>query len=262
MAQRYGYPVTSITLHFLGGMTAIEGEARTPAPGVLDRRRRAADLARGRRRGLGAVARDARRAAADGGRGLLAGANLLVGVLNLVPGLPLDGGRVLKAAGLGRHRQPCTAAPSSPAGAAASPPLALLAWPLLQEQVIGEPPELLDFVLVVHRRPVPLDRRDGRDGPRPAPAAAPAPRRPRPRAPYPHRPRRPAARRGRAPGAGGRGRQHRHRHAPTARPVGVVNEAALLAMPGRPPPVGGGLLGRPHPRGGAHACPPTSRART
>ena len=28
----------------------------------------------------------------------LAGANLLVGVLNLVPGLPLDGGRVLKAA--------------------------------------------------------------------------------------------------------------------------------------------------------------------
>ena len=27
MAQRYGFPVTSITLHFLGGMTAIEGES-------------------------------------------------------------------------------------------------------------------------------------------------------------------------------------------------------------------------------------------
>ena len=30
MARRYGFPVTSITLHFLGGMTAIEGEARRP----------------------------------------------------------------------------------------------------------------------------------------------------------------------------------------------------------------------------------------
>ncbi len=30
MARRYGFPVSSITLHFLGGMTAIEGEARKP----------------------------------------------------------------------------------------------------------------------------------------------------------------------------------------------------------------------------------------
>ena len=30
MARHYGFPVTSITLHFLGGVTAIEGEARTP----------------------------------------------------------------------------------------------------------------------------------------------------------------------------------------------------------------------------------------
>ena len=29
-ARRYGFPVTAITLHFLGGMTAIEGEARRP----------------------------------------------------------------------------------------------------------------------------------------------------------------------------------------------------------------------------------------
>jgi Zn-dependent protease len=30
VARRYGFPVRSITLHFLGGMTAIEGESRTP----------------------------------------------------------------------------------------------------------------------------------------------------------------------------------------------------------------------------------------
>ena len=35
----------------------------------------------------------------------LAAANLLVGALNLVPGLPLDGGRVLKSAVWQRHRQ-------------------------------------------------------------------------------------------------------------------------------------------------------------
>ena len=30
MAQRYGLPVALDQLHFLGGVTAIEGEARTP----------------------------------------------------------------------------------------------------------------------------------------------------------------------------------------------------------------------------------------
>ncbi len=50
VARRFGDVVPSITLHFLGGMTAVQGEARTPAPGVPGRRRRAADLAgRGRR---------------------------------------------------------------------------------------------------------------------------------------------------------------------------------------------------------------------
>ena len=29
-ARHYGFEVHSITLHFLGGVTAIEGEARTP----------------------------------------------------------------------------------------------------------------------------------------------------------------------------------------------------------------------------------------
>ena len=70
MARRYGFPVSSITLHFLGGMTAIEGEARQPAPGVLDRRRRPADLARASARSRSALwFVDPGRAAADGRRG-------------------------------------------------------------------------------------------------------------------------------------------------------------------------------------------------
>ena len=48
MARHYGYPVSSITLNFLGGMTAIEGEARSPKQEFDDRRRRAADVARRR----------------------------------------------------------------------------------------------------------------------------------------------------------------------------------------------------------------------
>ena len=49
MAQRFGFGVTSITLHFLGGMTEIDGEPAQAPPGVLDRRRRPAHLDRGRR---------------------------------------------------------------------------------------------------------------------------------------------------------------------------------------------------------------------
>ena len=30
VAKRYGLPVSSITLHFLGGMTAIDGEPASP----------------------------------------------------------------------------------------------------------------------------------------------------------------------------------------------------------------------------------------
>ena len=117
MAQRYGFTVNSITLHFLGGMTEIDGEARKPRQefwiavvGPLT------SIAVG----VAAVGvwfllpEGLLRVAIEG----LAGANLLVGVLNLVPGLPLDGGRVLKAAVWGAtgsaHR-----APSSPAGAVA-----------------------------------------------------------------------------------------------------------------------------------------------
>jgi Zn-dependent protease len=97
MAQRYGLPVTSITLHFLGGVTEIDGEPDTP------RREFGVSVVGPLTSiGVGLVFLALHFVVEDGLIGLaitaLAGANLVVGVLNLVPGLPLDGGRVLRAA--------------------------------------------------------------------------------------------------------------------------------------------------------------------
>ncbi len=97
MAQRFGLPVRSITLHFLGGVTEISGEPDTP-------RREFAVSVVGPLTSLvvGFACLALRLVTPDGllllAVDALAGANLVVGVLNLVPGLPLDGGRVLRAA--------------------------------------------------------------------------------------------------------------------------------------------------------------------
>ncbi len=145
MARRYGYPVTSITLHFLGGMTQIEGEARRP-----------------RQEFWIAVVGPLTSLAVCGAafalllldpQGLLrmvveglAVANLFVGVLNLVPGLPLDGGRVLKSVVWGAtgdvHRGTIVAGWGGRATA-----VLVMGWPLLQARLTGQQPALLDFVL-------------------------------------------------------------------------------------------------------------------
>ena len=97
VAKRFGIPVRSITLHFIGGVTAIEGEPRSP-------KQEFAISAVGPVTSLAiAAAAYALLQVTPGGLlafvvGALAGANLVVGVLNLVPGMPLDGGRVLRAA--------------------------------------------------------------------------------------------------------------------------------------------------------------------
>ncbi|WP_307827936.1 site-2 protease family protein [Nocardioides sp. SYSU D00038] len=145
MARRYGFGVGSITLHFLGGMTAIEGEARRPRQefmiAVVGPLTSLAVGAAGV--GLWFVVPDGLLLMAVEG---LAGANLLVGVLNLVPGLPLDGGRVLKAAVWGAtgdvHRGTIVAGWGGRVTA-----VLVLVWPWVQERVLDTPPSLLDFVI-------------------------------------------------------------------------------------------------------------------
>ena len=145
MARHYGFQVTSITLHFLGGATAIDGEARTPRQELL----------------IAVVGPLTSIAVGVGAFGLwfvtpdglllmavegLAGANLIVGVLNLVPGLPLDGGRVLKAAVWGATGDVLKGTVVA-AWTGRVTAVAALAWPLFQERVIGTKPDIFDFVL-------------------------------------------------------------------------------------------------------------------
>lgn len=146
VAKRLGYGVNSITLHFLGGMTEVDGQSKRPrhefwiaVVGPLT------SIAVGGVAGV--VAYVMSDSLIQEAMLLLAGANLLIGVLNLVPGLPLDGGRVLKALVWGvsgdQHRGSIVAGWGGRITA-----LALLAWPLVQERVTGEPPTILDLVLV------------------------------------------------------------------------------------------------------------------
>jgi Zn-dependent protease len=145
MAQHYGLPVRSITLHFLGGVTEIDGEPDTPGRefgvsvvGPLT------SLAVGVAAiPLAVLAPDSTLLdlAAKG----LAGANLVVGVLNLVPGLPLDGGRVLRAIVwkiTGSPHQGTVVAGWGGRVAA----LLVLAYPFTRQFLLGVPADLTDYV--------------------------------------------------------------------------------------------------------------------
>lgn len=147
MARRYGHGVSSITLHFLGGMTAMKGEARNakeefwiafvgPITSIA----------------IGLAALAALVVTPDGlvqvGLEGLAGANLLIGAMNLIPGLPLDGGRVLKAgvwAATGDiHRGIRVAGWGGRL-------LAVLAlgWPLYLRVIFSVEPTFVDYLLAV-----------------------------------------------------------------------------------------------------------------
>jgi Zn-dependent protease len=227
MAKRYGLPVKSITLHFLGGVTEIEGEPDTPrrefgvsVVGPLTSIAVGAVFA-----GLWFVTPDGLLLMAVEG---LAGANLLVGVLNLIPGLPLDGGRVLRSAVWKVTGSPHTGTIVAGWGGRVAAVLAL-SYPLLIEVVTSRQPDLVDYLLAFViatflwggastaimsarlRRKLPTLRARSLD---------------RRTLAVPHDlPLSEAVRRARRTSG-----QHR-RPRPACRPSGIVNEAALLATP-------------------------------
>ncbi len=99
VARRFGIVVRGITLFVFGGVAEIEGEVPTPGHefavalvGPATSITLAAFLAL---LAMGASGLD--RAGAEGVLYTLAAVNLGVALFNLIPGLPLDGGRLLRA---------------------------------------------------------------------------------------------------------------------------------------------------------------------
>ena len=97
-ARRYGIPVTSITLFFLGGVAQIGRDAPRPmAEGVIAIAGPAVSIALGGIFfGAGWVLRDVSEPASALFY-YLGYANGLVGLFNLIPGYPMDGGRIFRA---------------------------------------------------------------------------------------------------------------------------------------------------------------------
>ncbi|MFG1704270.1 M50 family metallopeptidase [Nonomuraea sp. M3C6] len=97
LARREGIEVSGITLWLLGGVAELKGEPRTPGADL-----RIAAIGPLTSLFLGAVfavlAMAAPAGLAAGMLSYLAGVNVLLGIFNLVPAAPLDGGRILRAA--------------------------------------------------------------------------------------------------------------------------------------------------------------------
>jgi Zn-dependent protease len=98
VANRLGIPVRRITLFVFGGVSHLEDESRTPREEFLIAiAGPAASFLIAALLGALWVALSPIREPAAVAAGYLAVANAVIGVFNLIPGFPLDGGRVLRA---------------------------------------------------------------------------------------------------------------------------------------------------------------------
>jgi len=147
VALRFGIPVTEINLGFFAAGTHIEGERKTPfeefAVSVVGP---LASLLVGGVAYFGARAMD--EGVAEVALYELAVANLIVGVTNLLPGLPLDGGWVLRAFVwklTGNMHTGTIAA----AWAGRLIAIAVLAAPVILEGVFDRQPTLIDFMIAL-----------------------------------------------------------------------------------------------------------------
>jgi Zn-dependent protease len=158
VAMRLGVPVRRITLQLLGGVTEMGGQARTAGREFL-----VAAAGPVLSLGLGVLALLGVRALGGdvgdvfdgpaGGPGLSVGiavvlldalmfANFVVGVFNLLPGLPLDGGVLLRSAVWKLTGRPYTATVVA-AWVGRVLALLLVALPVLLQLLTGEPPGLI-----------------------------------------------------------------------------------------------------------------------
>ena len=146
VARHYGYRVESITLHFLGGMTAVDGEARTPRQEFW-----IAVVGPLTSIGIGVAAYLTLQLLPTQGVvpfvvGGLFISNVAIGILNMIPGLPLDGGRVLKALVWQLAGNPHRGTVAAGWGGRAAAVLVLL-WPVLSEPLLGLRPTMITWVV-------------------------------------------------------------------------------------------------------------------
>lgn len=138
LAKAYGLPVRRITLYLLGGVSEIEKEPPTPGKEFM-----VAAAGPALSLGLAGIGLAADVYVVNGGGvaevlvWLLWMANLIVGVFNLLPGLPLDGGRMLRAGVWKLTRRPVAGTVAAAWGGRVLAVL-LVAWPLTMATISGQ----------------------------------------------------------------------------------------------------------------------------